>query len=116
MTAIPQDGWSFDVDRLFADLIESGEAWADAEAAAELREETKKSVLSELKLMSGEKSDAARETEALASQRYRQHITEMVETRHQANRAKVRYTAIQTLAEMLRTKESTRRAEMNMTR
>ena len=110
------EGWQFDVDRLYADLLETGETWADAQAAADLLTETRKPLLAELATQAMEKSEAARERLALAAPTYYQHVVKMVDAQHAANRAKVRYVAVQTLAEMLRTKESTRRAEMNMVR
>ena len=110
------EGWQFDVDRLYADLLETGETWADAQAAADLLTETRKPLLAELATQAMEKSEAARERLALAAPTYYQHVVKMVDAQHAANKAKVRYVAVQTLAEMLRTKESTRRAEMDMVR
>lgn len=40
----------------------------------------------------------------------------MVEARHQADLAKVRWIAVQELAQMRRTEESSRRAEMQLSR
>lgn len=106
----------FDSHRVYADFLQAGTEWSDLDAAATLLEETKHSVLSECKLLSAEKSDAARETEARASGRYQQFVTEMVEARRLANRAKVRMEGVRLLAEMRRTEESSRRAEMSLVR
>jgi hypothetical protein len=103
----------FDPDRIRARLSEVGEEWAELDAAANLLEETKKSVLSELKLRS-EGSDAARETQALADPAYRLHITQMITARKEANKAKVRYDTGKMWAELRRSQESTKRAEMGM--
>lgn len=99
-------------DKAYAELLQAGMDWADKSAASDLLDEMKHSVLSECKLNSGEKSDAARETEARASKRYQQFIHEMVEARRVANRAKVQYDTLKTLAELRRTEESSRRQEM----
>lgn len=106
----------FDTDRAYAELMDAGNAWADALAAADLLDECRLSVLSECKLLSDEKSDAARETEARASTRFKGFLSEMIEARRIANRAKVKYDTLKTLAEMRRTEESTRRAELNFVR
>lgn len=101
-------------DKAYEALIESGDDWADKDAAASLLEETKKSVLARLKNESGEKSDAAKETIALCHEDYMEHLGLMVEARRAANKAKVRYDSAKTLAEMRRSEESTRRAEMTL--
>lgn len=108
------DPTALDPARAYAEIISTGESWADAEAGASLLEETRKSVLAELKLRSDEKSDAARETVALASHNYRTHVETMVEARHKANLARVRYEAARTLAELRRTEAATRRVEMQL--
>lgn|SRR5574337_62437 len=104
------DGKEFSPARLYADLVEAGEAWAHAEAGASLLEESRKSALSQIKLRSTEKSDAARETEALASPEYQEHVEKMVEARRLANVARVKWIAIQTYTELLRTQQSNLRA------
>lgn len=111
------DGWAaFDPDKLFADLIEAGESWADREAAAQILEETRKPLLHKIGTESDQKAESARERVAYASADYDEHVHKMVDARQQANRAKVKYAAIQVLTELLRTRESTRRAEMGMAR
>jgi hypothetical protein len=105
---------SFSPELVYAELLKSGEAWADADAAATLLEETLRSVRSELKLDSSEKSDAARETEALASPSFKAHVVSMVEARRVANRARVGYDAVRTLADLRRSEHATRRAEAQL--
>ena len=105
----------FDPDRIYQNIVAAGEEWADKEAAAELLEETRKTVLAEL--MNAEEkglSMAARESFALASPTYKLHVTNMVIARKEANKARMRYDAVKVLAEMRRSQESTRRAEMNI--
>ena len=101
-------------DRAYESLIQSGEDWADKEAAAAILEETKKSVLARLKNAVGEKSDAAREAQALCHPDYLAHLEVMVEARRAATKARVRYDSAKILAEMRRSEESTRRAEMTL--
>lgn len=92
-------------------LVREGDVWADALEAAELLEETKSSVLAEL--MSGlEGSMASREMEARRNQKYKDHVTSMVKARKSANRAKVRFDAAKTWAELLRTKNANDRVTL----
>jgi len=103
----------FDPDHLHHKMVQLGEIWADYDAAASLLEESKKSVLAELTLgASG--GVAERERAALASDAYQAHVSEMVEARRKANRAKVNYHAAQTWCDLARSMETTRRVEMGM--
>jgi len=106
---------SFDPDKISARLVELGDDYADKEAAATLMEETKKTVLSRLKLQSDEGSDAARETEALASDEYRKHIENMILARRDANKARVRFDSMKAWIELRRTQAANQRAEMRLT-
>jgi hypothetical protein len=105
---------ALDPDKVYAELMSAGDDWADKEAAASALEETKKTVLAELKVQHASSSDAAKETAALADPVYKTHIERMVEARRTANRAKVRYDVGKVLAELRRSQESTRRAEMTL--
>jgi membrane-bound lytic murein transglycosylase MltF len=101
----------FDPDAIYEKLVEAGEDWSDKEAAAEILEENKKTVLAEI--MSGfQGSTAERERCALADSAYKLHLKNMTAARREANRARVRYDSMKVLAEMRRTEASTRRAEM----
>lgn len=103
----------FDPEAIYHKLASAGEDWADKEAAAEILEETKKTVLAEI--MGGfDGSTAERERRALADGAYKHHLTTMSAARKEANRARVRYDSMKVLAEMRRTQESTRRAEANI--
>ena len=102
-----------DAGRIYTSLIETGEDWADKDAAASILEETKSSILARL-MNTGEGSVAAREMFAKASDDYQEHLASMVEARRIANRAKVKYDSGKVLAEMRRSEESTRRSEMNL--
>ena len=105
---------NFDPNIIAHALSESGREWAEAEAIASQLEELKKVLLAQLKTQSSEKSDAARETEALASEEYKTHIIGMVEARKQANIKKVRHLTQKTKAELLRTQQSNLRAEKQL--
>lgn len=102
------------IDEIYDRLVKAGDEWADQDSAATLLEETKKTVLAQLKTMSKAGSDAARETEALASEGYRDHVTSMVAARKAANKAKVAYESRKTWVELWRTKAANERAEMTM--
>lgn len=101
-----------DVNDIYEKLVTAGEDWADKDAAASLKEETKKTLIAQLKTVSKAGSDAAREMEALASEGFKEHVRDMIEARKQANKAKVGYDAIKIWIELYRTKSATERAEM----
>jgi hypothetical protein len=102
---------SIDPERAYDALVKAGEDWADADAAASLLEETRKSVMAKL-VNEAEGSISGREYKALADPEYRAHIAGMVTARKAANKARVRYDSAKVLAELRRSVESTRRAEM----
>jgi hypothetical protein len=99
--------------RLAAELTRTGEVWAEAEAAAQLLEETRKAVLAQIATRH-DGSEAARDRMAHADAGYFEHVEKMVAARRAANLAKVRWIAVQTKLDMIRTAESSRRAEMRM--
>lgn len=103
-----------DAEKIHAALVQSGEDWADADAAASLLEETRKSVLAKCMNDSDATTVAGKEMLALASPEYRKHVEGMVSARKTANRLRVRYDSARVLAELRRSQESTRRAEMNL--
>lgn len=99
---------------IYGKMIEAGLAWADLNAAANLLEETKKTVLAKLMRESDATSAAGKEMYALADDSYRAHVTTMVTARKQADKARVRYDCAKVLSELRRSEESTRRAEMTL--
>lgn len=100
----------FAPESIYQRLLEAGEDWADKDAAADMLEQTKKTVLAEL--MNGLQGAASeRERLALADAAYKLHLAKMNAARKEANRARVRYDSARVLAEMRRTQESTRRME-----
>jgi len=90
----------------------AGEEWSDLDAAANMLEETRKSVLAELVNQSKGGSIAAKESEALANPAYKLHLTNMVNARREANRARVKYDTARAWVELVRTSEATKRAEL----
>ena len=105
---------TLDPDRAFQAIVDAGEAWAEAEAAAALLEETRKSVLAKLMNESPIASIAGKEMTALADPEYKKFVEGMVQARKVANKARVRYDSAKVLAELRRSQESTRRAEMSL--
>jgi multidrug resistance efflux pump len=103
----------FDPDKLHHRMVKLGERWAELNAAADMLEESRKSVLAEL-AQQASGGVAERERVALESQTYRDHISAMCEARKQANIARVHYDAAKSWVEMSRSIESTRRAEMQL--
>ncbi len=100
--------------RLAHGIVSRGEIWADADGAANLLEETRGTLLG--KLLREHFDQPAWKAEALAKAdpRYEEHIKAMVAARTVSNLAKVRYDGSKVLADLQRSAESTRRAEMQM--
>lgn len=103
-----------DAERIYEQIVKAGEEWSDLDAAASLLEETKKSVLAKLMNECQASSIGAKEMFALAEDEYKKHVSGMVQARKLANKAKVRYDSARILAELRRSEESTRRAEMQI--
>lgn len=103
-----------DAEKIYDSLVQAGDDWSDAEAAASLLEEARRSVLAKLMAEAESPTNAGKEMQALASDDYREHIDKMVAARQAANKARVRYDSAKVLAELRRSQESTRRAEMTM--
>lgn len=105
---------TFDPEKMYERITAAGEAWADAEAAASLLEETRKTVLAKLMNDAAGTSIAGKEMQALASDDYADFLAGMVKARAAANKARVKYDSAKVLAELRRSQESTKRAEMAM--
>ncbi len=101
-------------EKIYESLVSAGEDWADAEAAAALLEETRKSMLAQCMQDADGSSIASKEMNALASAEYQSFLRGMVTARKAANKARVRYDSAKVLAELRRSQESTRRAEMSL--
>lgn len=103
-----------DLNRMHQRLIELGEDWADKNSSADLLEESRKSVRAQIAMhyMTEAKTAAKAEMMAEADDGYVEHVKAMVEARRKANLAKVNYEAAKTWIELSRTKEATRRTEL----
>jgi len=112
LTKKEDNNMSYTLDELYHKLVTAGEDWSDKDAAASLLEETKKSIIAGLKNESGANSNIAKEDYAWEHQTTKCHIENMVKARHEANKAKVHYESIKTWIDLLRTKEATKRAEI----
>jgi hypothetical protein len=105
-----------DTDALCNEAEEAGMAWADAKAAYEALEQTRRSVLAQSVksyLTEGMPANKA-ETMGLAETRYLDFLARMVRAGHAADRARVKYDILKTRIELLRTNASTERAAMSM--
>ena len=121
---MPDDKPLLDSDRMYAKLIEYGEAWADHKAAYQALDDATKSVLADLtqgymdpaKFTTNGKglTRAEGETMALRSQPYRDHLASVSLANKAYLRAQVRYESLKTLIELRRSEESSRRAEMRI--
>jgi hypothetical protein len=106
----------FDPTVTYHKLMEAGGDWADKKSAYQLLEDTTKSVLSDIK---GEFRDAGisisdADIKAYRSKRYMDHLVVLSEARKAYLHSAVKWEAIQTLARLRQSEESTRRAEMTM--
>lgn len=106
------NNWS--PEALHAKLCKLGEDWAEKNSAADLLEEGKKSLLSKLKNESEEKTEAAKERDALASKEYREFMGEMITARKEANKARVRYDSARVWCDLHRSQIALKRAEMEL--
>lgn len=91
-------------------LVTLGEEWADANAAAELLEENKKPLLSQLSTECNENSATAKESFALRHTDYKKHLEIMVKARKASNKAKVRYDSAKVWVDLLRSQNANERA------
>jgi hypothetical protein len=101
-------------EKIAAELSKRGMAWADADAAKRALDNASKAILAEIKTRSEGSSDAARETNALASPEYRAHLDALTGAIKAANRALVSYETYKTFVELTRSKVATERAAMNL--
>lgn len=101
-------------EQIAKELAKRGESWSDMEAAASLMEETKHTMLSQCMADHPEDSNAEAKSKASRDPRYIEHLKKMVEARKEANRAKVAYDTMKAYEGLYRTREATKRAEINI--
>ena len=103
-----------DADTLYQKLIDAGDDWADKQAAFNVLDDTKSTVLAKLTLSSTAPSVAAREVEARASEEFIQHVKATQYAFRDALKAKVKYESIKIWIDLRRSEEATRRVEMKL--
>lgn len=102
---------NFNPDEIYERLRLAGEEWSEKDAAANMLEETRKTLLAEV-MQGFQGSNAERERCALADTTYKHHLKTMVAARREANIAKVRYDTGKVWAELMRTKSANMREEL----
>jgi len=105
-----------DPDRIYHEILTAGEHWADTKAAYEALADNTKSVLAEIRgrYLDAGQTQGGSEVSALASRDYREHLVSLSKARSAFLRAQVSYDSLKMLAELRRSQESTRRAEMKL--
>lgn len=106
----------FDPSNLARQFLNHREDWADKNACAELLEESRKNLRSQIAMKFLPDAGSMNKAEAMAeaTQEYIDHIKDMVEARRVANRARAQCDADQVYIDLTRSQESTRRAEMGI--
>jgi hypothetical protein len=101
---------------IYREVLAAGETWADQKSAYEALDDNSKSVLAEIigRYMDAGSTKTAAESQALASKDYREHLVSVSKARREYLLSQVRYDSLKMLAELRRTQESTRRAEMRL--
>jgi len=105
-----------DPDRIYHELGVSGEDWADKKAAYQALDDLTKTVYADIMtdFIPACPTKAEAEVRALADGKYKAHLASKSAARRAWLLAEVKYHNLQTLAELRRSQESTRRAEMGM--
>lgn len=107
---------TFDPATLARTMFEHGRDWAEANCGADLLEETRRTLRSQiaLRFLPDAGSVSKAEMHAEATQEYIDHIKSMVEARKIANIARAQFDADRAFIDLVRSQESSRRAEMSM--
>ena len=92
----------------------AGERWADLEAAADLLETTKSSVLAQRCAELGDIPVNRAEQQVKASRNWIDHLNKIAEARRQANRAKIELDYIRMKFYEANGQDANRRAELRM--
>ena len=88
--------------------------WVEADTAANLLEETKSAVLSEMMLQQGDVAVSRAEMNVKASPAWTQHIEKMVKARNAANMLKVKMEWLRMRFNEWQSAEASKRAEMRL--
>jgi hypothetical protein len=107
---------SMDADKIYNEVLAAGEDWADKKAAYEALDDCTKSVLADItsNFMDGKTSKTESEMRALASGDFKTHLASVKVARRAWLMSQVKYDSIKMLAELRRSQESSRRAEMSL--
>lgn len=107
---------SLDADQIFAKIQTAGEEWADKKAAFCALDDVTATVKADLTtdFYTTCSSKAEASERALAASRFKEHIASVAGARRAWLLAEVKYKNLQLLADLRRSEESTRRAEMGM--
>lgn len=107
---------SLDADQIFNKIQAAGEDWADCKAAFcaldDLTSTVKADLTTDFYTTCSSKAEASER--AQASTRYKEHLASVAGARRAWLLAEVKYKNLQLLADLRRSEESTRRAEMGM--
>lgn len=91
-------------------------AWVDAEAAAQLLEDTKSSVLAQMILKQGDISHNKAETLSKASAEWVEHVEKIVDARKEANLRKVQMEFLRMKFSEWQASDANQRSERKMSR
>lgn len=116
MTAMGHNSGGIDPNVIAHRMETLGHDWADKNAAAQLLEDTEKSILAEITQDYRPNSKSMSEAESLAraSKRFRDHLASAIEARRVANRARVTFDSLRAEIELRRTAAATDRALMSL--
>ena len=103
-----------DPDKIYTHIMQAAKEWVEADEEARKLSAMEKIVLAEITNQQVAESMAERKSLAIASPEYKLHVTNMVAAKTKANSTLARYKAAQNLAELRRSEESTKRAEMQL--
>ena len=105
-----------EVEKIYVELEKAGNDWADKKAAYDALDRNTKSVLADVLVdfMDSGLSRAESETRSLSSGLYKEHLASVSRAHKSYLQAQVLWSNLQTLAELRRSEESTRRAEASI--
>ena len=92
-----------DPKEIYEKLVKLGTEWAQCKHAADLLENARKPLLAKLGTQSNEKSFNARESYALSHADYEEHCKKLADASRDEAIAKVKYSAANTYADLMRT-------------
>jgi hypothetical protein len=103
-----------DPARFAHSIVVRGEAWADAQHAADVLESTVETLLASIIKEHFDKPEWKARALAKSDGRYVDHVSAWIDAKRAATIARVRYDGAKAMGEFARSAESTRRAEMQI--